>query len=89
MLSSTGSSSCSKIVQARSLLTCGMLGLLDDRAEEAVGVATAVPWMPIREPIVPDSALKARVRLPMRHRGDREGGVDAVALGVDGLHRPG
>ena len=48
--SSTGSSSCLKIVQARSLLAFGICGLLDDRAQEAVGVPSW-PWTPIREPI--------------------------------------
>ena len=56
MLFSTGSSSCSKIVQARSLLTCGISDCWTI-AQRKPSASHSWPWMPIREPIVPDSEL--------------------------------
>ena len=84
----TGSSSCSKSWQARSLLGVGHVGLLHDRAEQAVRVAEGALEA---DPGADRAGLVVERdrQVAQRERADLEGRVEAVPLGVDGASRPG
>ena len=85
---STGSRSCSNSVQASSLLARGQVGLLHDRAEQAVGVAErAVDADPRADGA--GLVVEGHGQVAERERCDLERGVEALPLGVDGLDDPG
>ena len=74
--------------QARSLLARRQVGLLDDRAEQAVGVAERALEADPRA----DGAglvVERDGQVAERERRDLERGVEALPLGVDGLDDPG